>query len=103
MNSDELTDVSNAPAQHAQQRKGGFMQGLPGLTTTTSQGLGTTSVCCGEPAVSGESSTGGGCCGEPVASTTTVETVTTGGCCGEPTSFAADGAAAASNGSGCCN
>ncbi len=96
MNTEQHAASSNGPTQ---QRKGGFMQGLPDMTAATNQGLGVASTCCGEPAVS----TGGGCCGEPAASSTTAAEVTSGGCCGEPTLRSADGSASGANGSGCCN
>lgn len=116
INTEELTGVSSAPAQReqhgqqARQRKGGFAQGLPSATALANQGRGAASVCCGEPAVAGESgqsATGGGCCGEPVAvaaaNSATTAAVTTAGCCGESVSPSDDGSASAANGSGCCN
>lgn len=62
-------------------RKGGFVQGIPQISTLPVFSTLSTSGCCGstdQPASSG-------CCGEPVTQTSGARSITvTQGCCGEP-------------------
>jgi len=102
-----LTTPAGAPAP---QRKGGFLQGLPTTTLAADSSQRVASTCCGEPALAGESSLGGGCCGEVVARSADLPTdaspissAVSDGCCGEPASRSEDGTAQAVTGSGCCN
>jgi hypothetical protein len=94
--------------------KGGFVQGIPQVSTLPVRSLATSGCCgstdqssntscCGEPITQAPTTASApatqGCCGEPaVASTTAAQAV---GCCGEPVTQPAGTGSAAQ--SGCCN
>ncbi|WP_220197941.1 hypothetical protein [Ktedonospora formicarum] len=87
--------------------KGGFLQGLPDVSTRVALPVQqsdccgitdqATSGCCGEPATQGATASTaiGGCCSEPTS--TSMSSGATSGCCGEPTTTSV-----ASKGTGGC-
>lgn len=94
--------------------KGGFLQGIPQVSTLPVRSLATgdccgstghasNTGCCGEAAaqipLTASTQTSQGCCGEPTGASMTATQAN--GCCGEPVSAAVERSGTSQ--AGCCN